>query len=70
MNGQPVKPNCWLWSTRKKAVDIVTKKTVHYLPDGKVYTGPTLKVGSTVMTGAKHTPASKTLKNTPPKPKK
>lgn len=48
----------------------MTKKTVHYLPDGKVYTGPTHKVGSTVMTGAKHTPASKTLKHTPPKPKK
>jgi len=35
----------------------VTKKTKHYLPDGKVYTGPVHKVGSRVMTGATHTAA-------------
>jgi hypothetical protein len=48
-------------------VAIVTKKTKHYLPDGKVYTGPVHKMGSKVMTGATHTAASMALKHTPPK---
>ena len=45
----------------------MTKKTAHYLPDGKVYKGPVHKIGSKVMTGATHTAASVNLKHTPPK---
>lgn len=45
----------------------MTKKTSHYLPDGKVYKGPVHKIGSKVMTGATHTAASVNLKHTPPK---
>ena len=45
----------------------MTKKTAHYLPDGKVYKGPVHKIGDKVMTGATHTAASMTLKHTPPK---
>lgn len=46
------------------------KNQTHYLPNGKTYTGATHKSGSVLMTGAKHTPASKTLTHTPPKKKK
>lgn len=45
----------------------MTKKTKHYLPDGKVYKGPVHKIGDKVMTGATHTAASVNLKHTPPK---
>lgn len=49
----------------------MSKTATHYLPDGKIYKGPRHKAGTTLMTGAKHTPASKVLGHTPPKkPKK
>jgi hypothetical protein len=46
------------------------KNQTHYLPDGKVYKGQTHKTGNVLMTGEKHTAASKTLTHTPPKKKK
>jgi hypothetical protein len=46
------------------------KNQTHYLPSGKVYTGATHKTGNVLMTGAKHTPSSKTLTHTPPPKKK
>jgi hypothetical protein len=48
----------------------MSKNQTHYTPDGKVYKGVTHKVGGMVMTGAKHTPASKVLTHTLPKKKK
>lgn len=45
----------------------MAKNQTHYLPSGKVYTGPTHKTGKTLMTGAKHSAASKVLTHTPPK---
>lgn len=49
----------------------MSKSATHYLPSGKVYKGPTHKVGSTLMTGEKHTAKSQNLTHTPPKkPKK
>jgi len=45
----------------------MSKTATHYLPNGKVYTGPMHKEGGVLMTGAKHTPASKVLSHTPPK---
>jgi hypothetical protein len=42
-------------------VVIVAKGVPHYLPNGKPYKGPTHKAGGVLMTGAKHTPASKVL---------
>jgi len=48
----------------------MSKDKPHYLPDGKLYKGDTHKVGSKLMSGAKHTPASKTLTHTPPAKKK
>ena len=32
-----------------------------FLPSGKLYKGPTHRMGSTIMTGAVHTPASQVL---------
>ena len=43
----------------------MSKEKTHYLPDGKPYKGETHKVGTKLMTGAKHTPTSKTLTHTP-----
>ena len=48
----------------------MSKNQTHYLPDGKVYKGTTHKVGSVLMTGAKNSPASKTLSHTQPKKRK
>lgn len=45
----------------------MSKSQKHFTPDGKVYKGDTHKAGSTLMTGAKHSPQSKTLTHTPPK---
>lgn len=45
----------------------MSKNKPHYTPDGKLYKGQTHKVGTKLMTGAKHTPSSKTLKHTPKK---
>jgi hypothetical protein len=45
----------------------MSKNATHYLPDGKVYKGPTHKAGKVLMTGEKHTASSKVLKHTPPK---
>lgn len=45
----------------------MSKTQTHYLPNGKVYVGPTHKSGSTLMTGAKHTPTSKVLTHIAPK---
>jgi len=47
----------------------VSKTKAHYTPDGKLYKGETHKTGTVLMTGAKHTPASKVLTHTPPKKK-
>ena len=47
----------------------MSKDKPHYLPDGKLYKGETHKVGSKLMTGAKHTPSSKTLSHTSKKKK-
>ena len=47
----------------------MSKDKPHYLPDGKLYKGDTHKVGSTLMTGAKHSASSKVLTHTQPKPK-
>lgn len=48
----------------------MSKNATHYLPDGKVYIGPTHKTGSVLMTGKMHTAQSKKLSHTPPKAKK
>ena len=48
----------------------MSKDKPHYTPDGKLYKGETHKVGTKLMTGAKHTPTSKTLSHTPAKQKK
>jgi hypothetical protein len=48
----------------------MSKDKPHYTPDGKLYKGETHKVGTKLMTGAKHTPASKLLSHTPAKQKK
>lgn len=47
----------------------MSKTATHYLPDGKVYTGPRHQSGGVLMTGAKHTAQSKVLTHTPPKKK-
>ena len=47
----------------------MSKEKTHYLPDGKPYKGETHKVGTKLMTGAKHTPTSKTLTHTRKKKK-
>jgi len=47
----------------------MSKTAKHYLPNGKVYTGPMHKAGTVLMTGASHTAQSKTLSHTPPKAK-
>lgn len=43
---------------------------IHYLPNGKVYTGATHKKGAMLMTGATHTASSQKLSHTTPKGKK
>jgi hypothetical protein len=48
----------------------MAKNQTHYLPSGKVYTGPTHKTAGVLMTGATHTAQSKKLTHTPPKAKK
>lgn len=45
----------------------MSKNATHYLPNGKVYTGPLHKEGGVLMTGAKHTAKSQVLTHTPPK---
>ena len=45
----------------------MSKSSTHYLPSGKVYTGPIHKTGGKPMTGATHTAASKPLTHTKPK---
>ena len=42
----------------------MSKNQTHYLPNGKVYEGPTHKTGAVLMTGAKHTASSKVLTHT------
>lgn len=42
----------------------MSKTKPHYLPNGKLYKGETHKVGTKLMTGAKHTPTSKPLTHT------
>tara|TARA_R110000782_G_C14546626_1_gene384452 strand:+ start:57 stop:206 length:150 start_codon:yes stop_codon:yes gene_type:complete len=46
------------------------KGVAHYLKNGTAYNGPTHKSNGKLMTGAKHTAASKNLTHTKPKPKK
>ncbi len=51
----------------------MSKNQTHYLPNGKVYEGPTHKSGGVLMTGTKHTANSKVLTHNPknkPKSKK
>jgi hypothetical protein len=48
----------------------MSKSATHYLPNGKVYTGPTHKSGTVLMTGKTHTAKSQNLSHTPPKTKK
>ena len=45
----------------------MAKSQTHYLPNGKVHRGKTHKEGGVLMTGAKHTPASKVLTHAPKK---
>ena len=45
----------------------MSKNQTHYLPNGKVYEGPTHKTGDVLMTGAKHTATSRVLTHTPTK---
>ena len=45
----------------------MSKTATHYLPSGKVYTGPMHKEGGVLMNGAKHTAKSQVLTHTPPK---
>lgn len=47
----------------------MSKTKAHYTPEGKLYKGATHKTGSVLMTGAKHTPASKVLTHAAPKKK-
>lgn len=71
-SGQLAKHNCWHRNTKKleEGINNMSKNQTHYLPSGKVYTGPTHKTGSKLMTGAKHTAKSQFLSHTPPKKKK
>ncbi len=48
----------------------MSKNATHYLPSGKVYTGPMHKENGVLMTGAKHTAKSQVLSHTPPKKSK
>jgi hypothetical protein len=48
----------------------MAKGVKHYLPNGKVYKGPTHKMNGQLHTGAKHSASSKVLKHTKPKKKK
>jgi hypothetical protein len=48
----------------------MAKDKTHYLPNGKVYTGPTHKTNGKLMTKAKHNKDSKMLSHTKPKKKK
>lgn len=48
----------------------MSKSSTHYLPNGKVYIGPTHKMGSAVHTGATHSSKSQKLSHKPPKVKK
>jgi hypothetical protein len=43
------------------------KIKINYLSNGKIYKGETHKTGSTLMTGVKHTSASKILTHKQPK---
>ena len=43
------------------------KGVTHYLPNGKVYTGPTHKMGTKLMTGKTHTATSVVLTHIKPK---
>jgi len=45
----------------------MSKTSKHFLPNGKEYSGPIHKTNGKAMTGAKHTPSSKSLTHTPPK---
>lgn len=48
----------------------MSKSAKHYLPNGKLYTGPTHKMGKDLHTGKEHTSASKKLSHKAPKAKK
>lgn len=47
----------------------MTKSAKHYLPSGKLYTGPTHKMGKELHTGATHTDKSQKLSHSKPKSK-
>jgi|TARA_R110002167_G_scaffold134288_1_gene319758 hypothetical protein len=42
----------------------MAKGKLHYLPNGKIYTGATHKTNGELMSGAKHTATSKFLSHT------
>jgi|TARA_R110000851_G_scaffold123761_2_gene253677 hypothetical protein len=48
----------------------MAKGQTHYLPNGKVHAGKTHKEAGVLMSGEKHTQASKVLTHAPPKKKK
>jgi hypothetical protein len=48
----------------------MAKSSKHYLPNGKLYTGATHKMGGKIHSGATHTASSKVLTHTKPKAKK
>jgi hypothetical protein len=48
----------------------MSKNATHYLPSGKVYTGPTHKMGGELHTGKMHTAKSQKLVHRQPKVKK
>jgi hypothetical protein len=60
---------CQRVQSQRRGLQDMSKDKPHYLPDGKLYKGDTHKVGSTLMTGAKHSASSKVLTHTPSKPK-
>lgn len=45
----------------------MAKTSKHYLPSGKLYTGPTHKMNGQVHSGASHTASSKVLSHSAPK---
>lgn len=47
----------------------MAKTSKHYLPNGKLYTGPIHKMGGQIHTGATHTSSSKVVVHKKPKKK-
>lgn len=47
----------------------MAKAATHYLPNGKVYIGPTHKMGGELHTGKTHSPSSQKLSHKKPRMK-